>query len=98
MTEELSNFKVLDAKLVGSNVVMFRLEDGTSVKVVVHLTKAGVAINNDGSFKLGPTGDKIYNMNITPSIDLIAADKTFRAPLPPNLPQTRAKPVEGKYS
>jgi len=38
-------FKMLDYKLVGSNIVTFRLEDGATVRVKVDIAKVGVAEN-----------------------------------------------------
>ncbi len=54
-----TKFKILSTKLVGSNVVNFRLEDGSLVKVHVEMTRAGVAIDCKA-----PDGSPVYNFNI----------------------------------
>lgn len=44
MSDEQIKFRQISAKLVGSNVVSFRLEDETLVKVHVELGRVGVAV------------------------------------------------------
>jgi len=43
--EDLVEFKWLGAKLVGSDTVTFRLEDGAFVKIKIDINRAGVALN-----------------------------------------------------
>jgi len=65
--EDLVEFKWLEAKLVGSDTVTFRLEDGALVKVKVDVDRAGVAVNY-----ANPDGTPYYHVetslkgNITP--------------------------------
>ena len=47
MSEEKVEFKILEAKLVGSNTVVFRLEDGAMVKVKVDIGRAAVALTSE---------------------------------------------------
>lgn len=76
-SEEQTRFRILSAKLVGSNVVNYRLEDETLVKIHVEMIRAGVAIDCKA-----PDGSPIYNFNINPRVEIIPKDKTFLAPKP----------------
>ena len=94
MPEENVEFKMLEAKLVGSDTVVFRLEDGAIVKIKVDLNRAGVAIN----FR-NPDGSPHYNINTGLNITVIPNEKKFfvpksQLPLPP-IPQKEStmKPV-----
>jgi hypothetical protein len=78
MAQEQMKFKLISAKLVGSNVVNFRLEDETLVKVHVELGRVGVAVD-----RKNPDGTPIYNVNANLRIDFEPKDKTFYAPVPP---------------
>ena len=78
MAQEQIKYKLISAKLVGSNVVCFRLEDETLVKVHVELPRVGVAID-----RLNPDGTPIYNVNANMRMDFETKDKTFFAPAPP---------------
>lgn len=78
MAQEQIKFKLLSAKLVGSNVVCFRLEDETVVKVHIELSRVGVAID-----RKNPDGSPIYNVNTNMRMDFIPKDKTFYASAPP---------------
>ena len=78
MTEEQIKFKQISAKLVGSDVVTFRLEDGTLVKAHVDLGRVGVAVD-----RKNPDGTPIYNISANVRIDFETKDKTFYAPIPP---------------
>lgn len=78
MAEEQIKFKLISAKLVGSNVVNFRLEDETLVKVHVEFGRVGVAVD-----RKNPDGTPIYNFNANLRVDFEPKDKTFYAPLPP---------------
>lgn len=77
-TEEQIKFRILSAKLVGSNVVNYRLEDGTLVKIHVDLARVGVAVD-----RKAPDGSPLYNFNINPRIEIEPKDKTYFAPSPP---------------
>jgi hypothetical protein len=94
MPEENVEFKMLEAKLVGSDTVVFRLEDGAIVKIKVDLNRAGVAIN----FR-NPDGSPHYNINTGLNITVIPNEKKFfvpksQLPLPPISPkESTMKPV-----
>ena len=78
MTQEQIRFKQITAKLVGSNVVNFHLEDGNLLKVHVELTRVGVAID-----RKAPDGTPIYNFTLNPRVEIETKDKTYLAPAPP---------------
>jgi hypothetical protein len=87
MSEQNIEFKWLDAKLVGSDTVVFRLEDGAMVKVKVDIDRAGVALN----FK-NPDGSPHYNINASLKVSVVPSGKKFLIPkslltrLPPKEP------------
>ena len=94
MPEENVEFKRLEAELVGSNTVVFRLEDGAMVKIKVDIVRAGIATN----FK-NPDGSAHYNINAGLNIIVIPNEKKFfipksQLPLPPAPPkESPMKPV-----
>jgi hypothetical protein len=69
---------MLSAKLVGSEVVCFRLEDETILKIYVSLARVGIAVD-----RKNPDGTPLYLFNTAFRIDAITKDKTFYAPPPP---------------
>lgn len=72
--EAVVEFQYLDFKVVGNDVVCFRLDDGALVKVKVIMTQAGVCKSKPG----------VYNISIAqPVVSVIPKDKKFFAPLPP---------------
>jgi len=66
---------MLDAKLVGSNTVVFRLEDGAQVKVVVDIGRAGVATNFTN-----PDGTPHYNIQTALRLEVTPAKKKYFIP------------------
>lgn len=93
MEKEQVEFKWLDAKLVGSDTVVFRLEDGAMVKVKVDVARAGVAIN----FK-NPDGTPHYSVNADLRIQVIPKSKKFYIPksklkIPPPPKEPKMKPI-----
>lgn len=74
MPEENIEFKMLEAKLVGSDTVVFRLEDGTMVKIKVDIDRAGVATN----FK-NPDGSSHYSINAGLKIGVVPSEKIFHS-------------------
>jgi hypothetical protein len=78
MAQEQIKFKQISAKLVGSNVVNYRLEDGNLLKVHLELTRIGVAVD-----RKAPDGTPIYNISMNPRVEIETKDKTFFAPAPP---------------
>jgi len=74
MTEPMVEFRGLEAKPVGSDVVVFHLEDGTTVKVRANLDRVGVALN----FK-NPDGTPHYTTNFNLAVtSLPMNDKNSR--------------------
>jgi hypothetical protein len=78
LAQEQIKFKMISAKLIGSNVVNFRLEDETLLKVHVELRRVGVAVD-----RKNPDGTPIYNINANLGMEFVPKDKTFYASLPP---------------
>lgn len=88
MEKEQVEFKLLDSKSVGSDTVVFRLEDGTMVKIRVEINRAGIATN----FK-NPDGTPHYAINAGLRIQVVPKSKRFyisrsrlRSPPPPKEP------------
>ena len=86
-------FKMLDAKLVGTDIIVFKLEDGATVKVRVGMGRAGVATN----FK-NPDGTPHYNIqpaiqiHVTPSSKKYYIPKSrIKSPTPPK--ESAFKPI-----
>ena len=75
MEKEKVEFKWLDAKLTGTDTVVFRLEDGASVKVRVQINRAGVAINLKN-----PDGTPAYHVDAGLGIQVVPPTKTFYIP------------------
>ena len=86
MEQEQIKYQQISAKLVGSNVVNYRLEDGTLVKIYVDVMRAGVAVDQKA-----PDGNPLYNLSINTRIDFQTKDKTFYAPKPPTPTQPTRK-------
>ena len=84
MAQEQIKYKQISAKLVGSNVVNFRLEDGNLLKIHMELTRVGVAVD-----RKAPDGTPLYNFNINNRVEIETKDKTFYAPAP-NMPTQSA--------
>jgi len=78
MSQEQIKYRQLSAKIVGSNVVCFRLEDETLVKVHVELVRVGVAVD-----RKNPDGTPLYLFNTNLRVETETKDKTFYAPPPP---------------
>jgi hypothetical protein len=85
MPEDNIEFKILEYKLVGSDTVVFRLEDGAMVKVRVDIGRAGVATNLKN-----PDGSPHYNIAADLRISVIPAEKKFLIPKS-QLPQAPPK-------
>jgi hypothetical protein len=78
MSQEQIKYKQISAKVVGSNVVVFRLEDETLVKVHVDMARVGVAVD-----RKNPDGTPIYRFDLAQRLEVQTKDKTFFAPAPP---------------
>ena len=68
-------FELLESKPVGSDTVVFRLEDGALVKIRVDIDRAGVAINYKN-----PDGSPHYNIAVSNKIIIIPPSKKYRLP------------------
>jgi len=75
LPEEKVEFKWLEAKTVGGDTVVFRLEDGAMVKVKVDIGRAGIATNYTN-----PDGSPHYNIDANLRITVIPASKKFSIP------------------
>ena len=88
MSEDIE-FELLESKPVGSDTVVFRLEDGAIVKIRVDIDRAGVAINYKN-----PDGSPHYNIAVSNKIIIIPPNKRYRLPKEHIHPATQ--PKEGK--
>ena len=75
ISEEKIEFEILETKLIGSDTVVFRLEDGAMVKVKVEIGRAAVATNEKN-----PDGTPRYNINAGLKLTVIPKDKKFYIP------------------
>jgi hypothetical protein len=75
MSENKVEFKILDAKLVGSDTVTFKLEDGTLVRIKIDINRAGIAVNYKN-----PDGSPHYNIGINSQVTFVPQDKKFFIP------------------
>jgi hypothetical protein len=75
MSDQNVEFKWLDAKLLGSDTVMFKLEDGATVKIKVDVDRAGVAVNFTN-----PDGSPHYNINASLKVNVTPSSKKFSIP------------------
>jgi len=75
MEKENIEFKILNVKLTGSDTVVFKLEDGTTVKIRVDIPRAGVATNLKN-----PDGTPHYNINPSLQIQIIPSAKKYYIP------------------
>jgi hypothetical protein len=60
MVQEQIKYKQISAKVVGSNVVLFRLEDETMVKVHVDMARVGVAVDRKNQ------AERQYTISVQP--------------------------------
>ena len=91
--EDKVEFEMLDSKLLGSDTIVYRLEDGTQVKIRVSIGRAGIAKN----FK-NPDGTPHYSISPNVQINIVPASKKFyipksrlKAPTPPK--ESKFKPI-----
>ena len=90
MEKDSVEFKMLDAKLVGNDTVVFKLEDGATVKVKVGMGRAGVAT----TFK-NPDGTPHYNIH--PSIQIIITPSSKKYYIPKSKIKTPTPPRESTF-
>ena len=93
MAEDQIEFKRLESRLVGSDIVTFKLEDNTLVKIRVDLTNVGIAVN----FK-NPDGSPHYNCNVNVNVTFVPANRTYYVPrdklsVPTSKEQRTIKPI-----
>jgi hypothetical protein len=92
MSREQIKFRQLSSKIVGSNVVTFRLEDETLVKVHVDIARVGVAVD-----RKNPDGTPIYNLSPALRLEIQTKDRTYFAPSPPS-PTKRTDDRKGEQA
>ena len=68
-------FKLIESKLVGSDSVLFKLEDGHMVKVKVDIDRVGVALNYKN-----PDGSPHSNVSISSKITIVSPYKKYKLP------------------
>ena len=75
MNEQKIEFKWLEVKCIGTDTVVFKLEDGATVKVKVDLDRAGVAksITN-------PDGTPHYDIGASLKVNVIPSTKSYYRP------------------
>ncbi|MEM3614552.1 MAG: hypothetical protein QXJ86_00910 [Nitrososphaerales archaeon] len=84
-------FELLESKPVGSDTVVFRLEDGAIVKIRVDIDRAGVAVNYKN-----PDGSPHYNITVSNKIVIIPPTKRYRLPKEQIQPTQQAKDVKSE--
>ncbi|MDI1496144.1 MAG: hypothetical protein K8823_1452 [Cenarchaeum symbiont of Oopsacas minuta] len=72
MSTDKVEFKMLDYKRIGDEVVVFKLEDGAIVKVKVDLGRVGKATKSTN-----PDGTPHYAINTSIMTSVIPPDKKF---------------------
>ncbi len=75
MSESKIQFKRLDAKCIGTDTIVFRLEDGARVKVKMDLERAGVAIDYKN-----PDGTPHYQIGPSVKVTVIPSEKSYYLP------------------
>jgi hypothetical protein len=75
MAETKIEFKWLDAKCTGNDTVVFRLEDGSTVKIKVDIDRAGVAIGVSN-----PDGTPHYEIGTALKVTVIPSKKSYFVP------------------
>ena len=75
MSNDMVEFKMLEAKLVGSDTVVYRLEDGAQVKIKVDIARAGVATNLKN-----PDGTPHYNVSAALRVQVTPSKKKYSIP------------------
>jgi hypothetical protein len=73
--EDKIEFKILDYSPVGTDTVVFKLEDQTIVKVKVSIERVGVATNYRN-----PDGSPHYAVNTSVKLYVVPFDKKFALP------------------
>lgn len=72
MNEPKIEFKLLEAKCTGTDTVVFKLEDGATVKVKVDLDRVGVAKS-----MTNPDGTPHYDIGASLKVCVIPSKKSY---------------------
>ena len=75
MSENKIEFKWLDAKCVGSDTVVFKLEDNASVKIKIDIDRAGIAVGI-----INPDGTPHYEIGTAVKVTVIPPKKSYFIP------------------
>jgi hypothetical protein len=75
MSENNVEFKLLDARCIGTDTVVFRLEDGSMVKVKVDIQRAGVAVGTTN-----PDGTPQYDISPALKLSVVPTKKSYYVP------------------
>ena len=75
MSDEKIEFRILDAKVIGANTVVFGLEDGAMVKVRVDIDQAGIAVNFSS-----PDGSPRYDIRASLHVNVTPPGKKYTVP------------------
>ena len=94
MSQDKIEFKILETKLIGNNVVIFRAEDGATIKARVFCDSVALAIDYRN-----PDGSPHYRQHIQVNVTTIPPDRKFFVPKSEMQPQqpNQTKPPDGKY-
>ena len=75
MNDHKVEFKLLETKCVGTDTVVFKLEDGATVKIKVDLDRAGVAMS-----VTNPDGTPHYDIGASLKVSVIPSKKSYYRP------------------
>ena len=75
MSDPKIEFKWLEAKCTGTDTVVFKLEDGATVKIKVDLDRAGVATTFTN-----PDGTPHYNIGASLKVNVIPKARSYYVP------------------
>ena len=75
MSESKIEFKRLNTKCIGTDTVVFRLEDGATVKVKMDLERAGIAVDYKN-----PDGTPHYQIGPSVKVTVIPSEKSYYLP------------------
>ena len=75
MSEQQIEFKWLDAKCVGTDTVIFRLEDNASVKIKIDIERAGIAVGITN-----PDGTPHYEVGTSVKVTVVPPTKAYYLP------------------
>ena len=65
-------FKMLDSKPDGVDEVVFKIEDGSTIRIRVHIDRVGVATNYNN-----PDGSQHYNVQASMPVNVISSDRKY---------------------